>query len=173
MIYKQRNIRGSFLNLHGRKAFTFIEIILVVIILLVISAVAIPNFSGTFRYYQAQTVAKNMAHLMRYAQSRAITHNSFLKLDIRAADRYYQLLEADYGDGLIEGVDFSVLQNRFGRKYAIPAEIEITASAEEIFFYPDGEISKVRVSLCQGEVCKWLSTQEQRGHVWILDYTKQ
>ena len=172
-MFYEKGIKGFISRSRNKRAFTFIEVVLVTVILLVLAATAVPNFTNTFRHYQLQNISKNMAHLMRYAQSRAITRNVYLKMIINEQDRTYQLLEGGPANGEAANAVYERLKSRFGRKFRVPEEINVEATKHEVVFYPDGEIDKVRLGLCQEQMCKWLSTQEQRGHVWIFDYTKE
>ena len=75
--------------------FTLIEVILVVLILSVIAGLTIPRFSSTYNRFILQKSVEDLAYIMRYAQSRAITKNRVIRLEFDSTLSQYWLTQAE------------------------------------------------------------------------------
>lgn len=152
------------------RAFTFIEIILVVVILSVLAAVSIPNFSGSFGNIILTSTANQIASLMRYAQGRAVTHRQGIRFVLGRDMRSYRLRQQpvnERGEPVMD--DDETLPGRWGRTFTVPAELELEATQRTFEFYPDGRIEGGRLFLCRRDKCMTLSTRDQRSRVLILN----
>lgn len=74
----------------GANGFTMTELIVVIALLGVASAVAIPLFSGNTAHY-AQTAARSISHDIQYAQDLAVTTQSPITLSITSSGYEYSL----------------------------------------------------------------------------------
>jgi len=154
------------------KGFTFIEVILVVVIIGVILVVSIPNLSQSYNFLQLQTTANNMGHLMRYAQSRSIVKQQKVKFVLEDAFKEYGLLqEKQKDDGLSQDSsegEYMKIEGRWGGFIKIPDKITVTADKLSVLFFPDGQIEGTIIRLCNGRDCMVVSTQQQRGRVYVF-----
>lgn len=153
----------------NQSGFTLIEIILVVILLSIITALTVPNFVPTYNYLQVQKTTDEIADLMRYAQSRSIIKNDQVRLEFDSLFSKYWLTQdesGEYHDDIKEFVRFS---GRLGRTFDVPSEITIEMDGQYVYFYPDGRSEKKRIYVCFKERCYTISTQEQRGYVRVFD----
>lgn len=168
-----RNKKFLPINISQPKAFSFVEILLVVILLSVITGLAVANFRGTFDYFQLSETAKNIATLMRYAQSRAVIKNLTheIQFDLnRSTYRLAQEISAEDEDENPQGV-FLPLQGRFGRTFSIPKEVMIEARDSALRFYPEGKIDKGRIYLHNKRQDYFtISTQDASGYVEVYDF---
>jgi len=148
------------------QGFTLIEILLVVFILSVVAAVAVPNFSRTYSNLELKRKTEDVAYLMKYAQSRSVAKRRPLRLMFDSEFEKYWLEEffEDEGEEI-----FKRLTSRLGKTYKIPNSIQIQMEEPPVTFYPDGRIEKRRIYLCDKEKCFTISTKEQRGHVKVYD----
>jgi type II secretion system protein H len=73
------------------RAFTLIELILVMTILLVVMAVAFPSLRGFFRGRNLDSEARRILALTRYGQSRAVAEGVPVVLWIDSKQRTYGL----------------------------------------------------------------------------------
>jgi type II secretion system protein H len=129
-------------NKPGRaQAFTLIELILVMALLLIVIAVASPTLSHFFRGRNLDSEARRFLSLTRYGQSRAVSEGIPMKLWVDVANETYGLQqEAGYAEEDKKAVDFRVDKDL---KLGI-AEGTTTVSdghgVPAIHFLPDGTI---------------------------------
>ncbi len=80
-------------------AFTLIELILVMAILLIVLSISAPSLSGFFRGRTLDSEARRMVSLTRYGQSRAVSEGSPMMLWFDKDERTYGLREeSSYAD---------------------------------------------------------------------------
>lgn len=154
------------------QGFSIIEVLLVVIILSVVAGLAIPNFSRSYHQFHLKNAADELAYVMRYAQSRAVTKNRQVRLEFDPEFSSYWITEGV--DSVLESDDtqgFQKISGRFGKVFRIPDDLSIEGEASAVTFYPDGRIDRQRFSLCNEKRCFMVSTKEQRGHVRIFQVT--
>ena len=151
------------------RGFTFVEIILVVVVLGVLAAVAVPALSGSYRNLLVQNTAQDMAALMRYAQSRAITQDAEILLVFDQRRRSYRLKSLTSSDGSLDANAQDAIPRRWGRTFRVPEELTVEIENQEIGFFPDGRISKARICICREDTCLTVSTREQRGRVLVFN----
>jgi len=156
----------------SQKGFTLIEILLVLAVLGIVTAMAIPSFTRSFAQLQLRDAANDVAYVMRYAQSRAINTRRPLKLMFDEQLTSYWLEEAiqesEEGDEEVS-VDYKPVSSRLGRKSAVPDGITVEAPNPAIVFTPDGRIEKTQIKVCQKEECLIVSTQNQSGYVNVAE----
>ncbi|MCA9408421.1 MAG: prepilin-type N-terminal cleavage/methylation domain-containing protein [Candidatus Omnitrophica bacterium] len=151
-----KKIRNSY-------GFTLVELMLVVLLLTVIAGLTLPNFSRGFDSMKLKQTAKDLTYMMRYAQSRAITKNKHVRLVFEENYQRYHLEEENGSDNFVQ------VNGRAGRIFHIPSGIQIESDNDEILFFPDGQIEKLYVYICQREKCFTVSTKEQRGHALLYN----
>ena len=152
------------------RGFTLIEIILVVVLLLIIAALAIPNFSHTYTTVELQTSTQDLAYLMRYAQSRAISKNKNVQLEFNPEFTQYWLTQEKLDqDDSADQEEFERFDGRLGKTYEIPRDILLEDAPQTIRFYPDGNIEKKHFYVCQPAFCYTISTQDQKGFVDVFE----
>lgn len=148
------------------RSFTIIEILLVVVIVAIIAALAVPNFSGTYTRIQLRKAADDLAYRMRYAQSYAVTKNTRTRLEFDPSFTQYWLTRQS--DGSATDV-FEKIGGRIGESVAIARDIQVSFEDGDpsLYFYPDATMDKKRIDLCRGQECVFISTQKQRGQVYV------
>jgi len=148
------------------RSFTIIEILLVVVIVAVIAALAAPNFAGTYTRIQLRKAADDLAYRMRYAQSYAITKNTRTRLEFDPSFTQYRLTRQSAGSATDT---FERIGGRMGEGVTIARDIRVSFEDGDpsLYFYPDATMDKKRIDLCHDEECVFISTKEQRGHVYV------
>lgn len=148
--------------------FTLIEVLLVTIILVVIVGLAVPSFSSTYHKFQLKKSVNHLTYLMRYAQSRAVTKQMIVRLTFSEDFKEYWLEQANE-----ETEEFESVGGRFGKHHPVSddviVEFDQEFAGEDIEFFSDGQIDKMRLFLCYEEICMTVSTKEQRGYVRIYE----
>ena len=116
-----------------KKAFTFIELLIVVVILGIFIRIAIPSFRKTFQNQQLKIFTQELQSLINYLHGRSIVEERIVYLSIDNEKK-------EYGIG-IKGNSVRL------KTYQMPSDIKVVAEAEEILFYPDGSIDPVNLTI--------------------------
>lgn len=147
-----RAVQSSHILKSGSRAFTLIELMLVMTMLLVVLGVAFPSLRGFFRGRNLDSEARRLLSLTRYGQSRAVAEGVPMVLWIDAKQRSYGLeAAAGYLDQDDHAVEF-VLDENLSLRATMPILTTTTASQWSepaptanslpmIRFLPDGFIS--------------------------------
>lgn len=152
--------------MNGKKGFTFIELMLVVITIGIILGLSIPLFRRTFTDLQLENLTQSMAQLMRYAQERAIVERFPYRINFDFdKGRYWVAVGSDAFDPNT----FQRLGGRFGRVYVVPNGISIDGEDGALTFYPDGRADRGCIYLTdQKQTFYTLTTQGRIGSVKII-----
>ena len=151
------------MNRYSRLGFTLLEMILVVFILSILTAMALPNFQHHYEQVQCQTTASHLAQLMRYAQSEALVTNQPIKLEFFSNFSRYA-----FAFDVSKNQEVQKLPSLLARSVSLPEHFQVTAPAL-IHFYPDGSIDKKQILMCYQKYCFTISTEEQRGKVILYE----
>ena len=119
----------------GKRSFTFIELLFVIIIIGVLIGVSLPNLRKTFNNFELNSFSSQLQTFINYLTERAVVEGKIVYLYI---DNDEKLCQAKFID-----------QQNTLKKYTIPARIQIELDNKEgkIAFYPDGTIDKVDIKL--------------------------
>lgn len=142
-------------------SFTFLEILIVVIILGVIASISVPRFHETFNNLQLKMAAYDLGQFFRYTQGEAVRDGRTYKIVL---ENHSYWLMAEKEDG-----EFERPASRWGRTNMINNSIEVISEEKEIYFYPEGRIDRVEINLKRGELTYTLTTKERQGYVEILE----
>jgi Tfp pilus assembly protein FimT len=164
------------MSLSGRtrvsvEAFSLLELMLIVVILSVASAVCIPNFTRFVRALEFKRSAEDLASVIRYGQIRALTNGRSVKFVMDATGYWLEeerSLEDEIGTGLEQPV-FGRIKSRFGRKVSLPQGIELSHLVKDVLLTPDGRIEPVNLQLCRAQECVSVSTDSRIGRVVVSD----
>ena len=145
------------------KAFTLVEILLVIVVIGIILGLALPNFSNGYSRLQLNKTADDLLSISRWAQAMAISQERTYVLTF-SADRYsYKLIRTKLSEGADDQDSFEPVQGGLGRMHKIPDAIYLKTKNDRIEFYPDGSIGSATIELISSEQKTTLSTNEVRG----------
>ena len=82
----------------ARQAFTLIEVLLVVVIIMIITAVAIPSFARSFRGAKLRTAGRSLVMASRYARSVAVLQQVQTSLLFDSALGSYEIVSISTGN---------------------------------------------------------------------------
>lgn len=119
---------------HG---FTFIELFLVVLIIGVFIGVSLPNLKKSYDSWQLTDFSRQTQSLFGYLRQRSIVEREIISLKIDSDKKEYR---AQFQPEAAE-------EPRPVKTLRIPDSLKVTSSAEEILFYPNGEITTVTLTL--------------------------
>jgi prepilin-type N-terminal cleavage/methylation domain-containing protein len=139
---------------HG--GFTLIELILVLMVLCIVLAVAVPQLRGFLSGSAARDAATQVVALAQYARSKSAAEGVVYRLSFEMQSGEYWLT-AGTPDGTGQ---FNDLGNDFGQKFRLPEGMTVTlerignnlnststASSSDIEFRPDGTSDSVVIRL--------------------------
>jgi|SRR5690554_828343 len=109
----------------GREGFTFIEVLIVIIIIGIVSSLIIPSFGLTLSGIEDRLVREKTINLFKQARAEAITDRNKQKIRISDNKVYYQFSK---GEELIIKDGIKRIETR-------------GISKNEIIYYPDGTCS--------------------------------
>ncbi|MBU0477281.1 type II secretion system protein [bacterium] len=148
------------------KGLTFIELILVISILSILTAISTPLFRHTFDNLQVGNLCRDISKLTKYVQERAIMEQVIHRIDFDVNNKEYWVSIAK---DPLNPEKFIALNNKLGRKRRFPPNILLECTEPYAVFYPDGRADELTVHLsgADGEVYT-LTNKETTGYVKIF-----
>ena len=130
------------------KGFTFIELALVAIIILVLAGLTPPIFRKSVSSIRLKTAAQEMVQLMRYARARALAQRRRLRINFDFEPAAYWLSAQDEKTP----EEYKRITGRWGRTFRLPNNVSIDLEVDKgrpglIVFYPDATSDAARVKI--------------------------
>lgn len=152
--------------------FTFIELVLVTIIILVLVGLSAPLFRRPFSNIQLKNTCQELVQLMRYAQTKAIAERKFCRINFDFAKGSFWLTVQDEASA----GGFARIKGRWGKRFNLPAGISIVPlegalmgeGVDYIVFYPDGSCDQTQIKISSNRgTSLTITTQKNVGHVKV------
>ena len=147
-----------------KKSLTFIELLIVVIIIGILIGVSLPNLTKTFNNLQLNNFSRELQTFMNYLHERSIVEEKiiYLKVD-NEKKKYWAETQREAEQTRLKG-------------YTIPEALTIEVETEsqefpqnQIRFFPDGSIDKVTIDVVNQDSQKMtLTTKGVFGGVKLL-----
>ncbi len=151
---------------NDRAGFTLIEIVLVVVLLGIIVSMSLPSFRSSYNKFLLEKAGNDLAYLMRYAQSRAITQGKEIRLVFSEDFEKYWLEQRTIdssaaadpsvkrGEKNSAKEAFTKIPGRWGRNFSVRPELKVQSRGISLVkFYPGGKIDRVTLHVCHGKSC--------------------
>lgn len=129
------------------RAFTLLELILVMIILCTVLAMAAPSLRGFFSSRQLNDFSEQIIIMTRYAKVHSVFDGNYYRISFDPGEGIYWMSS-------LNGSQYERLENNFGKYYQIPSEIEMDFDKIEgengiyyLTFNPRGYSSESRIRL--------------------------
>lgn len=147
--------------------FTFLELLVVVLIVALVVGVSAPRFRRTFRHLQLQLFASDVAKVLTYASKRAVARGEMLRIHFDVEGRRYWLVAAQSASPERE---FKRVAGKFGRSSSVPGAIYLDPSAGAVTFYPDGRADPFEMIIFDNSRERYrLVTDVWTGRVKLLE----
>jgi len=103
----------------GAKAFTLLELILIMIILCTVLAMAAPSLRGFFTSRQLNDITEQILAMTRYAKVQSVFEGRYYRVNFDSPRRLYWISS-------LRESQYQRLDTNFGNLYSIPKEIDIS-----------------------------------------------
>ncbi len=137
-------MRVSFAVKNCRAAFTLIELMVVLIIIAVMSAMIVGEMSGNFQDALLRSSSRQLISVFNLASSRAISVNRLCRVRFDRVTGHYVIEKHDRGDIFVPTRDVAgsegALDTRISIRIQDAGEVETPERAPDnaVNFYPDG-----------------------------------
>jgi len=139
------------------KGFTFVELILVTVIILVLVGLSTPLFRKPFRNIQLKNTCRNLVQLMRYGQAKTIAERRLSRVNLDVGKGIFWLTVQDD----TSPAEFKRIKERRGRTFKIPDNISIDSEISFITFYPDGSSDKAEIKISDNKGKAFIITTQR------------
>ncbi|MCH7504760.1 prepilin-type N-terminal cleavage/methylation domain-containing protein [PVC group bacterium] len=158
-----------FFKKDSKKAFTLIELLIVVVIVSILVVITVPRFRGSFEFIRFENSVRNFTKLVRYGQDLAVIYRRHYRLKVEEREGAFWLEHEGKTKGRFEKVS-----GKWGKKYFIPSFVDLKTDKKEYVFYLDGRSQTGEVEFEFRDrytyTVKLLGT---RGHVEIIEETNR
>ncbi len=124
-----------------KSGLTFIELLIVIIIIGILSALGIPRFKSTLTHFEFEKFTKDIYFLSRYLQDSSVNQGKIYYLEININNRELQAFTR-------ENDEFRNIGGRLGKIYKAPQGVLMSADPLEtkgINFYPDASTDQATI----------------------------
>lgn len=127
-------------------AVTFIELLVVIIIIGILASVSIPNFRKTLDNLVLENFVKDIYYLTRYLQTSAISQGNIHCLNINKEKTPVEFWATYQSENERGEKAFRAVIGKFGKIHQAPEDVVISADKTDIYFYPDGSINETTIN---------------------------
>lgn len=117
------------------KGFTLIELMVIIAIVAITAAIAVPNFTNLIRNNQVQAKADELSSLIQYARSEAVTKRTDVTVEAKPADKKWVVTA---GTTELRSLDYN------------PAQADIKPTNNSLTFNARGTANRnVKIGICR------------------------
>lgn len=109
--------------------FTLIELMLVIILIGVLTALAVPRFKQTAMDFQLKNDSFNLYKVVQFVRERALVEGQDFRIDFKFNKNEYRVLR---------GPDFEPIEGRFGKRIQLSEGLSFKSRQEKLTCHPDG-----------------------------------
>ncbi len=143
-----------------RNGFTLIELLLVLVIIAIASAIAIPNITSGQSSAKLKSAARDVASALRFIRGQALVTQQEKIFTLNLEKNRYQVSDRNKSYKIAEQLEIKL--------DTAQSEI-ISEGVGRIRFYPDGSSTGGRVTLTAGEMITQVDVNWLTGEIKIAD----
>ena len=145
----RNNFRFPFSGRAAKRAlphtgFTLIELVLVILLISVLTAVSTPLFRRTFSDIVLKNAAYDMAKMITYTGEMAIIEKAKYKLNLDFENGKYWITRYGLSE---EGAVYGRVSGRYGKDYFLPRGLSLSGALNSVVFYPDGRADEAKITI--------------------------
>ncbi|WP_462381206.1 GspH/FimT family pseudopilin [Pseudomonas sp. Marseille-QA0892] len=125
------------MNRRSASGFTIVELMIVVFLLGIVAAIAIPGFTQLINNNRAQSAANELASLLQFTRTSALTHRMTITACYASKDRVWSVRRSCDDNGAL-------------RTLELPAGVNSAVAKDEIAFRYNGSVASQDIVLCHG-----------------------
>lgn len=152
-------------RLGGKSGFSLVEIFVILIILSIAAAAAIPSYKNVFESMRLRQSAENLVHYLHYGRTRALIRQKSLRLSIDLPRRAFWLEEPLVMDG--GDAEFVRLRDRWGAVCRVASDFELRAKVGWIELFNDGRMGRAEICICSENECFSVKTGLVLGQAYL------
>jgi|CXWL01.1.fsa_nt_gi prepilin-type N-terminal cleavage/methylation domain-containing protein len=150
-------------------AFTLIETILVIALISVMTALAVPNFNKVYRSISLQRTVNHLVDVMCYAQSQAIIKGQPYRLNFDPAFINYWVTQGVVSENAqFSDSAYRTISGKWGNVFVLPQRAKLSTDLPFIQFEPNGRIGQAEFLVCFEKDCLVVSTKMQSGSIDVI-----
>jgi type II secretion system protein H len=147
----------------SRIGFTLIEILLVLVIMGIVLALAVPDMSKAYQHLQLNKTSEDLLDLSRWAQAMAMQQGRIYALAFSGNRRSYKIERTQTTDDEEDQADLEPVQGAAGKMHDIPDAVHLETMNATVNFYPDGSVDPTDIRLNTSSQKTVLSSTVLRG----------
>lgn len=124
--------------------FTLIELVLVILLVSIITALSTPLFRRTFSDLTIKNASFDMSKMINYTQEMAIIDRVTYKLNLSFEKKSYWITKETSSE---KGTIYKRIKGRFGKAFFLPRGYSLKSGKKELMFYPDGRSDEAKIRI--------------------------
>ncbi|MBI4372431.1 MAG: prepilin-type N-terminal cleavage/methylation domain-containing protein [Candidatus Omnitrophica bacterium] len=130
----------------GKNGFTMAELLIVLALVAMMSALVITRFSGSYEARRSEHILKDLTAYLRYLQFKSIEESATYQLDINEKSSAIRVQIKDE-----ELKSFRDVKIPYGESFSDlhPYRLKLS-KANEVYFFPDGSVTPNKINLLKG-----------------------
>ena len=130
----------------NKRGFTFIELIVVVILVSILAGLATTRFVQSFRERRSDYFVKELVAYLRYIQIKAIEEGMTHQLEVDPDSKALKSLSQSSDASEFHEISISMFK-RFKKTDPFVVQLE---EGNQIYFFPDGNVTPAKLSITEG-----------------------
>ncbi|MCK9274453.1 MAG: GspH/FimT family protein [Syntrophales bacterium] len=131
------------MDTHGKRGFTLIELVIVLLLAGIMAAIAAPSFNTYMKNSRLNGAARIVMTDLMFARGLAASENNLVRVFF-VNSRTYKILDDDNGDGMQNNSELYVRTRDIRNEYH---DVSISSNVSPLTFQPNGTVSGSTASI--------------------------